>query len=37
MRAVLRNVCKMSDIKENRAKTGKMRIIGNEIKLGVER
>ena len=37
MRAVSRSACKMSDIKENRARTGKMRTIGNEIKLGVER
>jgi hypothetical protein len=36
MRAVLRNVSKMSDIKENRARMGKMRTIDNKIKLGVE-
>jgi hypothetical protein len=36
MRAVLRNACKMSDTKENRARMGKMRMIDNKIKLGVE-
>jgi hypothetical protein len=36
MRAVLRNACKMSDIKENRARMGKIRVINNKIKLGVE-